>query len=65
MSDRKFSIGDVVKLNAGGPDMSVNTYDLRGVRCQWFAGKKLEYGYFSEQTLVKVENDQEEDQDAN
>lgn len=63
--EQKFNVGDKVKLNAGGPDMSVSkigksfnkenklvfngSYD-----CQWFAGKKLETGTFRQETLVEV-----------
>lgn len=61
--DNKYVVGDVVTLNAGGPDMSVlqvnkpdqyTTNKHYQYRCQWFAGKKLEAGVFSEQSLVKV-----------
>lgn len=52
----KFEIGDVVKLNAGGPEMSVyevlTGYDE--YKCQWFAGKKLEEGFFEGRTLILV-----------
>ena len=49
-----YKIGDKVRLNVGGPDMAVKTIDtdhrenFKGeYRCQWFAGKKLDWGRFS------------------
>ena len=65
MSDNKYSVGDMVKLNAGGPDMSVytvsrdsSTDEFKGTyRCQWFAGRKLESGVFEEECLVEVSSD--------
>lgn len=59
----KYQIGDVVKLNAGGPEMAVHKFDpdylksniFRGTYgCQWFAGKKLDNGVFPEENLVLV-----------
>lgn len=58
-----FTIGDVVKLASGGPDMAVqellSDYGAKGLfngnyRAQWFAGKKLEHGTFAEETLTMV-----------
>ncbi|MBK0026401.1 DUF2158 domain-containing protein [Stenotrophomonas sp. S48] len=54
----KYKVGDKVKLNVGGPDMAV--YEVHsGVsgtsyRCKWFAGKKLEVGFFAEEMLDAV-----------
>lgn len=63
--DNKYVVGDIVTLNAGGPDMSVYTIntDVRNefkgsYRCQWFAGKKLESGIFDEASLLKVDNNE-------
>ena len=56
-SKPNFEIGDVVKLNAGGPEMSV--YDIPNSSeyvCQWFAGKKLEEGCFHGKSLILVNN---------
>lgn len=55
-SNPKFEVGDVVKLNAGGPEMSVNEIlpDYNEYRCQWFFGKKLEEGLFDERSLILV-----------
>lgn len=56
----KFNLGDSVYLKAGGPEMSVYNI-LTGLgdtgfngnyKCQWFAGKKLENGNFSEESLT-------------
>ena len=59
--DNKYTVGDIVKLNAGGPDMSVLRIEDNSspsikyyYKCQWFAGKKLESGMFPEANLIKV-----------
>jgi uncharacterized protein YodC (DUF2158 family) len=52
MSVKTFKIGDVVRLQSGGPDMSVKQINASLVTCQWFAGKKLEQGVFNIQTLI-------------
>ena len=31
-----YEVGDVVKLNSGGPDMTVRRADDDGVLCRWF-----------------------------
>lgn len=53
----KFSVGDIVKLKSGGPEMTVNAYSktYQYYTCQWFAGKKLEQGRFPEDSIEKVE----------
>ncbi|EOR06000.1 YodC family protein [Acinetobacter tandoii] len=56
----KFQVGDIVKLNAGGPDMAIKQLYAGNVptsfkgqyRCQWFAGKKLDFGDFPEESLI-------------
>lgn len=60
----QFSIGDIVQLNAGGPDMAIKQLDpvhnnklesFKGMyRCQWFAGKKLDFGDFPEESLILI-----------
>lgn len=57
----KYKVGDKVKLKSGGPVMTVHQVSVthppiyRGnLRCQWFAGKKLEEGYFPEDSLEEV-----------
>ena len=53
-----FSIGDIVQLNSGGPEMTVHTQPEnlhQSYRCQWFAGKKLESGMFLHASLKRVE----------
>lgn len=47
----EFSIGDVVQLNSGGPEMSIHYISDNGrtIACHWFAGKNLKKG------LLKVE----------
>ena len=48
-----FTKGDIVQLKSGGPEMTIkDVIEERGgkvssYRCQWFAGKKLEAGVFS------------------
>lgn len=57
-----FSVGDIVKLKSGGPDMTVNdvrrNYDTKQETgmfgCQWFAGKKLDSGTFPFESLMLV-----------
>lgn len=60
----KYNIGDKVRLKSGGPVMTVHELDVnhpvtyRGnMRCQWFAGKKLEEGYFPDESLEEVKDD--------
>lgn len=53
----KFETGDIVRLKSGGPGMTVNEYSTLGAHCQWFAGGKLNSGYFSEAALVEVEDE--------
>lgn len=54
----KYAVGDVVKLNSDGPDMTVNDVPssnrFKKYICQWFAGKKLEQGNFEEDQLELV-----------
>ncbi|CAI8881742.1 DUF2158 domain-containing protein [Pseudomonas sp. IT-196MI5] len=53
----EFTIGDIVKLKSGGPDMTVKGFRASSdiFTCQWFAGKKLEQGEFRPHSLVLVE----------
>ena len=60
-STAKWEVGKIVKLNAGGPDMTINRLiknvdeEFRGYyECQWFAGKKLDSGRFPEESLIEV-----------
>lgn len=55
-----FKVGDIVKLKSGGPDMTVQIVPEKGenYRCQWFAGKKLEFGFFQFESLRSVEAEQ-------
>ncbi|HGE8496234.1 TPA: DUF2158 domain-containing protein [Serratia marcescens] len=58
----KFKLGDSVYLKVGGPEMSVhevhyhfsNDEFLGTYKCQWFAGKKLESGNFTEESLTST-----------
>lgn len=52
-----FQTGDIVKLKSGGPAMTVQrTTSVNGgtYACQWFAGKKLEEGFFKAEQLEPV-----------
>jgi len=61
-SNQEFKTGDTVKLISGGPTMTVESIsDYDGdIRCQWFAGKKLESGDFSPDSLVRASVDEKE-----
>jgi uncharacterized protein YodC (DUF2158 family) len=53
----EFIVGDIVKIKSGGPDMTVQVIPaqtLKYYRCQWFAGKKLEFGLFPAGSLEFV-----------
>ena len=61
----KFKIGDKVILNVGGPSMvikkSLGGDNFNGeYRCQWFAGKKLEFGDIPEESLLFIQEEQQE-----
>jgi uncharacterized protein YodC (DUF2158 family) len=53
-----FAVGSIVKLKSGGPEMTVqavmNLTKGTYLRCQWFAGKKLESGDFPPDSLEVV-----------
>ncbi|WP_234267568.1 YodC family protein [Hydrogenophaga sp. NFH-34] len=60
----KFQIGDVVRLNSGGPDMTVSGLHEKKfphggvvpvVACTWFDGKTLSKESFKPELLTKVE----------
>lgn len=54
----QFTIGTIVKLKSGGPEMTVQRFLALSsgnvFRCQWFAGKKLESGDFPPDSLELV-----------
>lgn len=68
----QFKNGDLVRLKSGGPTMSVSKGKLDAlsgafadevfaderIRCQWFAGSKLESGLFEPETLVRVDEEE-------
>ena len=54
-----FKDGDVVRLKSGGPKMTVSEVSGSDCNCQWFDEKKLLFGYFNSEALVKVEDDEE------
>jgi uncharacterized protein YodC (DUF2158 family) len=62
----EFSVGQLVKLKSGGPNMTVeevfgpdafNPMQRVSFRCQWFAGKKLDSGVFPPESLMLVQPD--------
>jgi uncharacterized protein YodC (DUF2158 family) len=57
-----FELGDKVKLISGGPTMAVNSHMQLDdkLQCVWFAGKKLEYGLFAQESLVAAKDDETE-----
>lgn len=63
-NNSKFSVGQMVKLKSGGPDMTIERVigasptlgrPTEVYRCQWFAGKKLDHGDFPPESLVAVQ----------
>ncbi len=54
MSNIEFNVGDIVKLKSGGPDMTIQVVSDTNLKCQWFAGKKLDDGRFPIESIVKV-----------
>jgi uncharacterized protein YodC (DUF2158 family) len=57
MTRELYSVGDIVQLKSGGPEMTVQKAaesPLGDYKCQWFAGKKLEFGFFPHDSLKRV-----------
>lgn len=55
----QYAAGDLVRLKSGGPTMTVaDISDVSGVRCQWFAGKKMESGWFPPESLIEGTDDE-------
>jgi len=54
MDNIEFNVGDIVKLKSGGPEMTIQSTSDTYVRCQWFAGKKLDKGSFPNESIIKV-----------
>jgi uncharacterized protein YodC (DUF2158 family) len=52
-------VGDIVQLKSGGPKMTVkSSHGVEDdVHCQWFAGSKLEEGWFPPDSVVTVPPD--------
>jgi len=54
----EFKSGDIIQLKSGGPKMTVQKTPATAtaeLECQWFAGGKLEHGYFHRETIIKIE----------
>jgi uncharacterized protein YodC (DUF2158 family) len=59
--NQEFKTGDTVQLKSGGPVMTVEKIiSFDEIRCQWFAGKKLESGDFPLDSLIKVNVNEKE-----
>ena len=60
--NQEFKTGDTVQLKSDGPIMTVhNIVKSDGsIYCQWFAGKKLENGYFPPGSLNRASVDEKE-----
>jgi uncharacterized protein YodC (DUF2158 family) len=60
MDITKFEAGVIVKLKSGGPKMTCSgregilTQEKEEVHCQWFAGSKMEDGWFPPDSLEIV-----------
>jgi uncharacterized protein YodC (DUF2158 family) len=55
---QRINEGDVVQLKSGGPEMTVKSFGVGGVKasfvCTWFSGTKLEKAVFSEAELKLI-----------
>ena len=49
-----FDVGNVVKCKSGGPDMTVECYSKKSVKCIWFNGNEIRKDSFEQDTLVLV-----------
>ncbi|EPL9570914.1 YodC family protein [Providencia rettgeri] len=50
----EFKSGDIVRLKSGGPNMTIKVFSQtqgNSYICQWFAGKKLEQGFFKADSI--------------
>ena len=59
-SNQEFQTGETVRLISGGPIMTVREIEFGNVYCQWLVGKKLEYGNFPPNSLVRASVDETE-----
>lgn len=59
MRTLELKVGDIVHLKSEGPSMTVEEIQVIDgkVRCQWFAGKRLESGVFAPESLVRAEEE--------
>lgn len=50
---QKFKNGELVQLKSGGPVMTVESLEMnQRYYCKWFAGSKLNNGYFDSESLM-------------
>ncbi len=59
----EFEIGDVVQLKSGGPEMTIDDVPGSGgsrYHCVWFAGNKVQSGYFNREAFILVEEEEDE-----
>lgn len=52
----EIKVGDVVKLQSGGPKMTVGWIDEDGVAVSYFVDGKIHHSKFPATSLVKVED---------
>jgi uncharacterized protein YodC (DUF2158 family) len=52
MSNMPFKPGDTVRLNSGGPEMTVKGVEGNWVLCDWFEGTKKSEDKFDAATLT-------------
>jgi uncharacterized protein YodC (DUF2158 family) len=59
MNEDKLKPGDVVELQSGGPEMTIDSRLQAAVsytfKCYWFENSKLLEGSFSEPSLKKID----------
>ncbi len=54
-----FTVGDVVQLASGGPDMTVTLlehrdYPNRPLQCTWWCGDHFAFEQFNPETLIMI-----------
>lgn len=54
MEKNRFKLGDIVKLNSGGPEMTIIEIFDRIVKCSWYSESKFEYGDFPFDCLLTI-----------
>lgn len=59
MEESKYKVGDIVRLNSGGPMMTIDReerkFGIDGYICVWTDGETLWAEFFREEIITKVE----------